>query len=220
MDRLVPPNRYSGLLRSLTILKRIDGEYPILVREPVAKKLSKIAEVFYQRGILLQIDGGFRSLKSQKRLFRLKTKELGYKKAHELVHDPKRGISGHATGGAVDISLLTREGKEINLSSPFKKYYEEAKLYSRRITKRAQKLRLLLHEMMLKEGFAPNPNEYWHFSYGDNAWAKYYRRKPVYGEVNEDREVKKYPTFYNLFFKFLRLVWRILNKLFRFDESY
>ncbi len=32
--------------------------------------------------------------------------------------------------------------------------------------------RRLLHWLMVEAGFAPNPNEWWHFSHGDQTWAR------------------------------------------------
>jgi len=42
----------------------------------------------------------------------------------------------------------------------------------------------LLKEIMLKFGFAQHPNEWWHFSYGDQLWAwKYKKPKALYGKI-------------------------------------
>lgn len=36
--------------------------------------------------------------------------------------------------------------------------------------------RHMLQKIMMEFGFAPYPGEWWHFSYGDKEWAKYYNQ--------------------------------------------
>ena len=44
--------------------------------------------------------------------------------------------------------------------------------------------RNLLREIMTKFGFAQHPNEWWHFSYGDQLWAwKNKKDHAVYGKI-------------------------------------
>ena len=130
------------------------------------------------------------------------------------------GTPPHTTGAAVDISLLDNDGKEINLSDPFLKYYDEPHLISTKITKEAQEKRLLLHKLMTEENFAPNKNEYWHFSYGDNDWAEYYKKKPIYEKSYELPKSYYYPKYKIILIKIYIKLWKITNHLLKIDRSY
>ena len=84
----------------------------------------------------------------------------------------------HSTGAAVDLTLATLAGQPLDLGSPIDAigavsepdhFLElaatdaEARQWHRR--------RCLLRQVMEAQGFAQHPNEWWHFSYGDQLWA-------------------------------------------------
>lgn len=217
-EKLVKATLYSTKIKELPIEHRIETNIPILVRLKVAKML-KVASDLLPSNLYLQIDGGYRSPKVQEILWKNRIKELGLKKAMKLVGNPYKGTPGHSTGGAVDVSLLDDGMNEINLSEPFEKYYEEQKLYSKRITKEAQKLRLLLYKVMLSAGFAPLDDEYWHFSYGDERWAKYYNEKVIYGKI-KDPEQYYYPLILRYLYKFKRRIYKVINQIFKLKTNY
>ncbi len=219
-EELVRANKYSKDLKELEIEKRIETNIPILVRESVAKMLSKASKKL-PKNIYLQIDGGYRSPKVQEILWTNRVQQLGVQKAKKLVSNPyeQKTPPGHTTGAAVDVSLLGENFKEINLSSPYEKYYDEQNLYSKKITKEAQRLRVLLFNIMTSVGFAPHDNEYWHFSYGDDRWAKYYNKKPIYTQI-KNPEKYYYPFFQRYFYKIYRRIYKLLNILFRLKTNY
>lgn len=217
-EELVRANKYSKLIKELRVEKRIETNIPILVREKVSKMLY-LASKKLPQGIFLQIDGGYRSPNIQMFLWNNRIKQLGMNKAKQLVGNPNKGIPGHTTGGAVDVSLLDSNQKEINLSAPFEKYYDEQKLYSKKITKEAQKLRLLLYKVMTSVGFAPHDNEYWHFSYGDIRWAKYYNKKPIYNQISNSKKYY-YPIVIRYWYKLYIRIYKLLTKLFKLKINY
>lgn len=219
-EKLVKLDKLSEKIKELPFYKRIETNMPILVRAKVATML-KNAVLLLPDEISLQIDGGYRSPKVQEILWNNRVKELGLIKATSLVSNPyvNKSIPGHTTGGAVDISLLDKNMKEINLSAPFTKYYDEQELYSKKITKEAQKLRLLLYKAMLSAGFAPCDNEYWHFSYGDEKWAKYYNKKPIYNQI-KNPEKYYYPFILRYYYKVMRRLYKLINKIFKLKTNY
>lgn len=85
--------------------------------------------------------------------------------------DPKRPPP-HSTGAAVDLTLLGA-----NMGSPFDEpserswpdHFEHA---SDAHGREANANRVLLRRVMTDAGFLQHPNEWWHFSYGDRAWAR------------------------------------------------
>ena len=215
---LVRVNKYSNKIKELNVIKRIETNFPILVRQTVSKKLAKAAKKL-PKGLSLQIDGGYRSPQVQKFLWDYRVKQLGLKKAKRLVGNPNIGIPGHTTGGAVDVSLLDKDSTEINLSAPFTKYYDEQQLFSEKITEEAQKLRLLLYKAMLSVGFAPHNEEYWHFSYGDGRWAKYYNKNVVYDQV-ENPKPYYYPVLLRFLYKLNRRIYKIRNRILKVKINY
>ena len=99
----------------------------------------------------------------------------------------------HSTGAAIDLTLADKNGvtldfggeidfigdisrpnfyKKFALNMPGSKYNI---FHSRRS---------LLTSVMTKAGFAQHPNEWWHFSYGDQLWAwKNKKENAIYGKI-------------------------------------
>jgi D-alanyl-D-alanine dipeptidase len=86
----------------------------------------------------------------------------------------------HATGGAVDLTLRRKGGETLWMGSlfddvtalahrdRFENMTAENFSYS---DEEARANRRLLHWLMVEEGFAGHPDEWWHFSWGDQMWA-------------------------------------------------
>lgn len=82
----------------------------------------------------------------------------------------------HSTGAALDITLVDEAGKIVDMGSPideisprsYPNYFEN----SAELTERNyHQNRLILSQVMLSAGFQQHPNEWWHFSWGDQLWA-------------------------------------------------
>ncbi len=92
-------------------------------------------------------------------------------------HDP-RMPPPHSTGAAVDLTLadskggLLDMGGDIDVIAPISSpnfYLDSAK--SDVASNLFHQRRTLLAKAMKKAGFVQHPNEWWHFSYGDQLWA-------------------------------------------------
>jgi D-alanyl-D-alanine dipeptidase len=86
----------------------------------------------------------------------------------------------HATGGAVDLTLRWKDGDGLWMGSLFDDVTALANsdrfenLSSENFSfsdQEARANRRLLHWLMTEEGFAGHPDEWWHFSWGDQMWA-------------------------------------------------
>ncbi len=77
---------------------------------------------------------------------------------------------GHCTGGAVDVGLLNPQGEALDMTAPTKGW-EAAYTWSDKISAEAKQNRMMMVEAMLGAGFSNCRDEYWHYSYGDSAWA-------------------------------------------------
>jgi D-alanyl-D-alanine dipeptidase len=96
----------------------------------------------------------------------------------DFVADPLDG-SMHNYGSAIDLSLCTRQGLELDMGTNFDHFGElaepqkETDLLSRGLLKEEQiKNRILLRNPMEKAGFKVRPNEWWHFDAFDLGSAK------------------------------------------------
>ena len=100
--------------------------------------------------------------------------------------NPQR-IPHHSTGGAVDLSLVDKSGKELEMGTPFDHFGPEAWQFhyeQDNTNEAARNNRNLLRNALLAQDFNPYPYEWWHFDYGDQLWAAS-RQKPfaIYGEI-------------------------------------
>lgn len=89
--------------------------------------------------------------------------------------------SPHSTGGAVDLTLRWRGGDPLWMGSLFddaspiantarlEDIDPDAFSFS---DEEARANRRLLYWLMVDAGFASNPSEWWHYSFGDQMWAK------------------------------------------------
>ena len=86
----------------------------------------------------------------------------------------------HATGAAVDLTLKWKDGETLWMGSLFDDVTQLAagdrfeSLAADNFSfsdQEARANRRLLHWLMTEEGFAGHPDEWWHFSWGDQMWA-------------------------------------------------
>ena len=100
----------------------------------------------------------------------------------------------HSTGAAVDLTLANLSGQLLYMGSIFDDvttlahtdYYEKHQdgSYS---AGEARANRRLLYWLLTEAGFANTPNEWWHFSYGDQLWARLTGQLAAcYGEARPD----------------------------------
>ncbi len=163
----------------------------IFVRQSVLAKLTKAANLLAKNNpeLQLQVVYGYRALSIQQKLF-LKYKKLLEKEftgrellqaTHQLIAVPE--IAGHPTGGAIDIQI-TKNGKPLDMGTLIWEFVKDSFTFSPFISEEAQSNRQLLRKVMMQVGFAPFDGEWWHFSYGDKEWAKYYGQpSAVYEQI-------------------------------------
>ena len=95
----------------------------------------------------------------------------------------------HSTGGALDITLADEYGNIIDMGSDIDQMDDKSKPDFYKNIKSDEAIiwndrRNLLKEIMVKYEFVQHPNEWWHFSYGDQLWA-WKNKKPnaLYGKI-------------------------------------
>ena len=78
----------------------------------------------------------------------------------------------HTTGGAVDVHLIGPDGEPLDFTSPYDLLdARAAPMAAHGLSETARRNRELLRAAMESAGFTNYPSEFWHWSYGDQAWA-------------------------------------------------
>ena len=82
----------------------------------------------------------------------------------------------HSTGAAIDVTLFDAELLEVDMGSPIDEISDRSLPNYFASDAHPQALifhrdRQLLNTVMTHTGFVRHPNEWWHFSYGDQLWA-------------------------------------------------
>lgn len=83
----------------------------------------------------------------------------------------------HSTGAAVDLTLVDSQGRAVNMGSPFdeptnRSHPDHFANATDGFGREAHSNRVLLNRVMIAAGFVRHPQEWWHFSFGDRAWAR------------------------------------------------
>lgn len=187
------------------------------VRETVAQQLCKASEML-PMGWKIVIFDAWRSLELQQQIFekykaKLKRKYPEFSK-HKLNQEVQKYVSlpssnssspsPHVSGGAVDLSLRDDSGKNLDMGTEFDTFYDESytRYYeskleqdgklSRREQKWLENRRILFHALTCV-GFTNFPEEWWHFDYGNQFWARIKGKEAIYGitSFNENRAICK-----------------------------
>jgi len=170
-----------------------DGVY---VRSQLLDHLEKAAESLPERYKLV-IRAGHRPYEVQKRLLKdvmndykkdnsPVTDEEALKHARMYVSDPDIKLPPHCCGAAIDVDMFdTNTGQLVDFGSPMNEDSDISHLYSDRITSKQKDNRQLLLTTMLNADFSSYYGEWWHYSYGSEQWAWFYRKDScLYGLID------------------------------------
>lgn len=84
-------------------------------------------------------------------------------------------VAPHVAGAAVDVTLIDRRGRVVDMGSDVDATPEECDMRcftgAQNISRAARANRTILAEAMGGAGFVNYPTEWWHWSYGDRYWA-------------------------------------------------
>lgn len=164
----------------------------ILVRKTVAEKLIKVATrlIVENPNYKLKVVYGYRHPYVQQKYFFRKKNALSEKNknctdnelnrmTHMFVAYPP--LAGHPTGGAVDVTITT-DKEDLDMGTRIADFSNEDKIqtFYPGLTKKEEENRMLLHDLMVMEDFAPFYGEWWHFSYGDIEWANFYKKETTF----------------------------------------
>jgi D-alanyl-D-alanine dipeptidase len=82
----------------------------------------------------------------------------------------------HSTGGAIDVTLVDQVGNSVDMGSPIDEISPRSypNYFAAQFDAQPQTFhhhRQRLWSVMTHAGFQQHPNEWWHFSWGDQMWA-------------------------------------------------
>ena len=121
----------------------------------VAERLARVAGALQAQGLRLKAWDCYRPLHVQWAMWKLVPRK-GY------VADPHTG-SNHNRGGAVDVTLVTAEGEEVEMPTRFDAFGPAAHHGSTAGSATARANRETLRQAMAGAGFRPNRMEWWHY---------------------------------------------------------
>lgn len=173
------------------------SEKTYYTRKAVANKLNQVSKLL-PKGYYLKLRDAYRPIKFQKYYYNKTYKKLKkiYKNyssknleklLNSLVYPLGVDLPPHSTGGAVDVNLTKslKTGHIIKLSTKKLPKYEQNGITNKKIPKEIQKNREILYKAMIKAGFVNNPEEWWHYSYGDKDWAMLKNKNyAIYGKAS------------------------------------
>ena len=129
-----------------------------LLRPTAAKALVKVHEALKEQGYGgLKMFDCYRPRPYQQRLWD-KVPNPDY------VTPPAKG-SMHSRGAAVDLTIIDKEGKELDMGTPYDFFGKEAHFDYTKLSKTVLDNRKLLRKVMVAQGFKGIRTEWWHFSY-------------------------------------------------------
>lgn len=130
----------------------------LLVAEAL-EKLTAAAKALRAKGFRLKLWDCYRPHSVQYELWKVVS-------TPGLVADPKKG-SQHNRGAAVDLTVVTLEGKEVEMPTGYDDFSKASRHAYQGGTEQSRKNRALLAEAMEAAGFKRNPMEWWHWELPD-----------------------------------------------------
>lgn len=155
------------------------------VRVSLAQRLL-LARDRLPDGIGLRVVEGHRSIADQRAIIARYAAELSaadpglHRDLAELERLTSRFVSPvavapHVAGAAVDLTLVDRDGRELDLGTPIDAKPEQSDgacyFAARTVSANARVHRALLADVLGSAGLVNYPTEWWHWSYGDRYWA-------------------------------------------------
>ncbi|MDT0569136.1 M15 family metallopeptidase [Streptomyces sp. DSM 3412] len=174
--------RELSFLRVDTRLADPAGAYALL-REGAAWRLARAARLLPE-GLRLLVTEGYRPLALQQSRFERYAAELRAShpdwsesylrsRASRSLSPPELGP--HVAGAAVDLTLCTTAGAELDLGTPVHASPGESdgacRTSAADVTAAARRNRRTLSAALITAGLTNHPTQWWHWSYGDRYWA-------------------------------------------------
>ena len=172
--------------------ERIDGyEEPIaLLTKEAAAALNNVSEAVQKKGYRLKIFDAYRPVKAVQHFVRwakdpndTRMKKYFYPQLEKDVLFEQGYIleySGHSRGSTVDLTLFDSTlGRDVDMGGPFDYFGKISHPDYRGITEEQYENRMFLRETMMRHGFEPLAEEWWHFTLKPEPYSDTYFTFPV-----------------------------------------
>ena len=140
--------------------------YPVArawLRAPAAAALRAVQEDLEKQGLGLKVWDAYRPYRVTEAMWE-PIKDPDY------VADPAKG-SRHNRGAAIDVTLVDRNGYELQMPTGYDDFSPRAAHDSTDVSRQALINRKTLREVMERHGFDPLPSEWWHYDF--RGWEKF-----------------------------------------------
>lgn len=174
---------------------RIDGyEEPVaLLTKEAARALKSAASEFFVQGYRIKVFDAYRPASAVKHFMLWGIEDTDIRMKPYFYPDIEKQevfskgyvakLSSHSRGSAIDLTLLDmKTGKELDMGSPFDMFSEISHPSYRGITDEQYENRMRLQKVMVRNGFEPIDNEWWHFKLKDEPYPDTYFEFPVSSE--------------------------------------
>ena len=161
-------------------------ERMFLLREGLIPRFVAVARAMDERGWVLKIEDGYRTLEMQRSLSlapyvldivlakviwelggAMPDAELFFKRLTVLTATAPK-IGTHMSGSAIDISVHRAEdGVEVDRGGPYIEMSERTPMRSPFVSSEASANRAEITAFLTREGFVAYPYEFWHYNQGD-----------------------------------------------------
>ena len=144
------------------------------------------------RSMVVQWTAWLRNLENKRKEFPHLPEEAVKTISRQTSASPENGFGPHQTGGAIDLTIVDKNGIELDMGTPFSDHSKRCVTKYNGVSDAAKANRRMLLRAMESADFLNYPGEWWHYSYGDRAWAAYCRKRhAIYGKVScKDYQIK------------------------------
>lgn len=196
-------------IKPMYYLQEINGAIDdCFVREMIMNMLL-LASSKLPKGYKLVILDAWRPIEVQEALFQIYKEQFKNENPHfskeELMEYTQKYVSlpsfdklkpsPHNTGGAVDLTIENEKGELLDMGTEYDeminrastRYYEERLESGEVLTEKEMKIlknRRLLFHIMTEVGFTNYNEEWWHYDFGNQFWAKQKNKIAFYGAMS------------------------------------
>jgi len=132
-----------------------------LLRKEVVEGLVKANSSLKERSLRLRLFDCYRPKSVQFKMWEI------YPDARYVANPNKKG-SIHNRGGAVDLTLETIDGEQLDMGTDFDHFGKEAHIDYKELSDTVLSNRKILRDAMSQAGFTPIRTEWWHFNFGNS----------------------------------------------------
>ena len=167
--------------------KKIDGykKNNVIISNAAANALKKVQAELKQMGLSLKVYDAYRPQQSVDHFVRW-AKKLNDTLMKQSYYPTIRksdlfqlgfiaSKSGHTRGSSVDLSIVEiKTNKEIDMGSSYDFFGATSHSFHKKLSNRQEKNRMLLRNIMIKNGFKPYDKEWWHYTLVDEPFPDTY----------------------------------------------